>query len=119
MGARMFGLTLKEIMVTAEATAHLERVAAGMRGLRLLILSGKGCGGSEYDLRPVMADDDVSGDDALVVSNTLTIFIPKKDVLKLFGCTVDFVEDAVGNRKIEIINPNEKGRCGCGLSVSF
>lgn len=115
----MFGLTTKEIMVTDAAEAHLTRVVSGLRGLKLLILSGKGCGGSEYDLRPVMVDDDVSGDDALTVSDALTIFIPKKDVLKLFGCTIDFVEDAVGNRKIEIINPNEKGRCGCGLSVSF
>lgn len=115
----MFGLTTKEIMVTPDAEAHLTRVAANMRGLRLLILKGKGCGGNEYDLRPVMAHDDVTGDDELRVSDALTIFIPKADVLKLFGCTIDFAADALGNRKIEIINPNESGRCGCGLSVSF
>jgi iron-sulfur cluster assembly accessory protein len=115
----MFGLTTKEIMVTEAAKVHLTKAASTLRGLRLMILSGKGCGGNEYDLRPVKLDDDVSTDDALIVSDQLTIFIPKKDVLKLFGCTIDFVEDSVGNRKIEIINPNEKGRCGCGLSVSF
>ncbi len=115
----MFSLTTKEIMVTPAAEAHLTRVVSGLRGLRLLILAGKGCGGNEYDLRPVAMNDDVSADEALRVSDALTIYIPQKDVLKLFGCTIDFCEDAVGNRKIEIINPNEKGRCGCGLSVSF
>ena len=115
----MFGITTDEIKITDDAEAHLTKVVTGLRGLRLMILAGKGCGGNEYDLRPVKLDDDVSGDDALNVSDALTIFIPKKDVLKLFGCTIDFVTDAVGNRKIEIINPNEKGRCGCGLSVSF
>jgi iron-sulfur cluster assembly accessory protein len=115
----MFGITTNEIKVTEAAEAHLPRAVNGLRGLRLMILAGKGCGGNEYDLRPVKHDDDVSQDDALVVSNALTIYIPKKDVLKLFGCTIDFVTDAVGNRKIEIVNPNEKGRCGCGLSVSF
>lgn len=103
--------------MTEAAEAHLTRVVTGLRGLRLMILAGKGCGRNEYDLRPVKQDDDVTGDDALKVSDVLTIFIPKTDVLKLFGCTIDFVTDAVGNRKIEIINSNEKGRCGCGLSV--
>lgn len=115
----MFGLTTKEINVTAAAQAHLERAAAGHAGLRLSIRAGKGCGGNEYDLNLVNHNDEIQGDDILDVSDQLKIFIPKADVLKLFGCTIDFIEDTVGNRRIDISNPNEKGRCGCGLSVTF
>ena len=115
----MFGLTTNEVKVTDAARDHLKRVVGDLAGLRLMILKGKGCGGNEYDLRGVEADKIDPSDDKLVVDDQLTLFIPKTDVLMLFGTTIDFVEDAVGNRKIEITNPNEKGKCGCGLSVSF
>ena len=115
----MFGLTTKEVKVTDSATAHFKNVVSGLAGLRLSILEGKGCGGNEYDLSGVLPDKIDPTDEKLVVDEGLTIFIPKTDVFKLFGSTIDFVEDGVGNKKIEITNPNEKGKCGCGLSVSF
>lgn len=115
----MFGLTTNEVKVTDTARAHLKRAVGDLAGLRLMILKGKGCGGNEYDLKGVTADKIDPTDDRLEVEEGLTLFIPKTDVLMLFGTTIDFVEDNVGNKRIEIINPNEKSRCGCGLSVSF
>jgi iron-sulfur cluster assembly accessory protein len=116
----MFKLTTNELKVSLSARTHLRKVVVPpMLGLRLMILSGKGCGGNEYDLRPVVAEKLDLSDEILDVEEGLKIYIPKNDVLKLFGSTIDYVEDQVGNKKIEIINPNEKGRCGCGLSVSF
>ncbi len=115
----MFGLTTKEVQVTDAARAHLKKVVGDLAGLRLMILKGKGCGGNEYDLKGVTPDKVEPGDEKLEVEPGLTIFIPASDVLMLFGTTIDYVEDSVGNRRIEITNPNEKGRCGCGLSVSF
>lgn len=116
----MFGLTTNEIKVTDAARAHLKRVVTNeLAGLRLMILDGKGCGGHKYDLRPVKTGEVEAGDEQLKVDEGLTLFIPAMNVLNLFGSTIDYIEDAVGNKKIEITNPNEKGRCGCGLSVSF
>ncbi len=115
----MFGITTNEIKVTPAAREHLKRVVDGHAGLRLMILKGKGCGGNEYDLRGVTDETIDPTDDRLEIQEGLTIFIPKTDVLMLFGTTIDYVEDSVGNRRIEITNPNEKGKCGCGLSVSF
>lgn len=115
----MFGLTTNEVKVTDDARAHLKRVVGDLAGLRLMILKGKGCGGNEYDLRGVQPDKIDATDVRLEVEEGLTLFIPQTDVLMLFGTTIDYVEDSVGNRKIEIMNPNEKGKCGCGLSVSF
>lgn len=115
----MFALTTKEIDVTSSAQNHLKAALApqGIKALRLSILSGKGCGGHEYDLQPVTSAPE--GHDSLKVDDDLTIFIPSKDVLKLFGSRIDYTTDDLGNTRIIIENPNEKGRCGCGLSVTF
>ena len=115
----MFGLTTNEIKVTDAAREHLKRVKGDMAGLRLMIKRGKGCGGNEYDLRGVDADKIDASDEKLVVDDSLTLFIPSMDVMMLFGTVIDFIEDDVGNRRIHIANPNEKGKCGCGLSVTF
>lgn len=113
-----FGLTLKEINVTAAAQDYLRGLLAGKGGgVRLSILSGKGCGGNEYDLQ--LADGPQVADETLRVDDTLAIYIPMKDTIKLFGTTIDYHTDAVGNSHLAITNPNEKGRCGCGESVVF
>jgi iron-sulfur cluster assembly protein len=114
----MFGLTTREIEVTIQAAEYLKNALAGHRALRLAIKGGKGCGGNEYDLKAVNEDANVD-EDVLKVDDTLSIYIPKTDVLKLFGATIDFIEDNLGNKRLNITNPNEKGRCGCGQSVTF
>jgi iron-sulfur cluster assembly accessory protein len=115
----MFELTTKEIAVTPSALAYLTKIGLGAAGLRLSILGGKGCGGNEYDLRPVQ-EEEISPDDAsLCFAEGLRVFIPQKDVLKLFGTKIDYIEDEIGNRRLDISNPNETGRCGCGKSVNF
>lgn len=115
----MFELTTKEITVTPSALAYLSKAAEGAAGLRLSILGGKGCGGNEYDLQPVEKDGVCAEEAILSLGEGLKIFIPQKDVLKLFGTTIDYIEDDIGNRRLDISNPNETGRCGCGKSVHF
>ena len=117
----MFALTAQDIEVTPAAIAYLRQVAAGVpaTGFRLRLLGGKGCGGSAYDLSPVLAGEEAEGDDFLSLEGGLTLFISPADALKLFGCCVDYIEDDLGNRRIDIRNPNETGRCGCGKSVTF
>ena len=115
----MFDLTTKEIQVTEEARDYLATQCAqqGKQGVRLSIRAGRGCGGSEYDVS--FADAPGPGEEILRVDETLAIYIPAADVLKLFGARVDYRVDDVGNRRMIIDNPNEKGRCGCGESVVF
>jgi iron-sulfur cluster assembly protein len=113
-----FGLTTKEINVSTAAQEYLRGLigaGAPSGGVRLSIKSGKGCGGAEYDLS--RADGPATDDETLQVDAGLAIYIPVHDTLKLFGTTIDYVTDAVGNRHLQITNPNEKGRCGCGESV--
>jgi iron-sulfur cluster assembly protein len=112
-------LTTNEIKVTAAAREYLRGLilnqAGGQGGLRLAIRSGKGCGGAEYDL--AVASVPAAGDETLTVDDTVRVFIPISDTLKLFGTTIDYRADDLGNRRLIIENPNEKGRCGCGESV--
>jgi iron-sulfur cluster assembly protein len=116
-----FGLTTNEIKVTDAAREYLTGLVVthggGAAGLRLAILAGKGCGGAEYDLN--ITQNPPSTHETLKVSENLTIYIPAADVLKLFGTTIDYHTDALGNTHLSITNPNEKGRCGCGESVVF
>lgn len=108
-----------ELLVTDAAKAHLKKVGAAHGSLRLTIRGGKGCGGSEYDLKPVSQDFDLSADDYYDLGEGVRLYIPASDLLKLFGARVDYIEDELGNRRLDISNPNETGRCGCGKSVTF
>jgi len=108
-----------EINITDAARAHLIKVSNGAVGLRLSIRGGKGCGGNEYDLKPLSQGDVDSTDDFIELAEGLTLYIPALDMLKLFGAKIDFIEDDLGNRRIDISNPNETGKCGCGKSVTF
>ena len=107
-----------EIYLTESARTHLIKIANG-QSLRLSIRGGKGCGGNEYDLKPVPADSVDTTDDFFVLNDNVNLYIPAMDMLKLFGSQVDYIEDDLGNRRIDISNPNETGRCGCGQSVTF
>lgn len=109
-----------EITLTEVAKDHLINVSEGTAGLRLAIRGGKGCGGNEYDLKPLMAADDVDpSDDFIELVEGRAIYIPAMDMIRLFGAKIDYIEDELGNRRIDISNPNETGKCGCGKSVTF
>ena len=45
----------------------------------------------------------------------LPVFINKEDVVYFHGVTLDWQKKGL-NEGFDFINPNEKGRCGCGES---
>lgn len=108
-----------EITLTDSARTHLTKVSNGAVGLRLSIRGGKGCGGNEYDLNPLTREEVNVGDDYIALDDVTNLYIPALDMLKLFGAQIDYIEDDLGNRRIDISNPNETGKCGCGKSVTF
>lgn len=74
-------------------------------------VEGAGCSGYSYTLD--FADRDIAGthincDDFIIIIDPLA-----EDLLK--NVTIDFVQKGL-NSQFEFINPNEKGRCGCGVS---
>ncbi len=101
----------------------VEKIRANMArrpdalGLRLYIKDGKGCGGSEYGMEYV--DEMPAEPHDKIEKSGAVLFVPFKDTIRLFGTIIDFGQDEIGNVKFLFRNPNEKGRCGCGESVSF
>ncbi len=94
----------------------LDKAPEGALGLRLSVKT-TGCSGNSYQMEYVGVDDDLSKDE-LFKDNGATIYIPKLYSWMLFGMTIDYITDDLGNTRFDFINPNETGRCGCGESFT-
>jgi iron-sulfur cluster assembly accessory protein len=123
-GGRDDGREKEETMIPITLTdaakariAELARRHEGASGLILRIAKGKGCGGNEYKMD--YADGVPAGHDRLDVADGLALYIPMTDSFMMFGMTIDFGTDDMGNAKFLFENPNETGRCGCGESFSI
>ncbi|HEX6320469.1 MAG TPA: iron-sulfur cluster biosynthesis family protein [Burkholderiales bacterium] len=89
------------ITVTPQAAAQIQQSAGGA-GLRLAArLDAKGV--IEYG----MGFDERAEDDALVVSNGVTILVSPGSVELLTGATLDYVEINPGEWRFIFINPND------------
>ncbi len=72
----------------------------------------KGCSGLSYDMNWVEAAGPA---DEVVSDRGLTVLVDRKASLFLIGTTMDYEERDLSAGFV-FINPNEKGRCGCGES---
>ncbi|GAN70024.1 HesB/IscA family protein [Acetobacter syzygii] len=90
---------------------HLYATAHAGELLRISV-STKGCSGKAYD----MAFVPQSGEgDEVVKDHGLTLLVDRKATLFLIGSEMDYRENDLEEGFV-FINPNEKGRCGCGES---
>jgi iron-sulfur cluster assembly protein len=87
--------------------------ASGQQGKLLKIsVSTKGCSGLSYDMDWV---DAAGPTDEVVTDNGQTVLVDRKASLFLIGTEMDYKVDKL-TAGFTFINPNEKGRCGCGES---
>lgn len=84
------------------------------KGVRLTI-KATGCSGNSYKMEYVEGSAD---QDEAFEENGAKIYIPKLYSWMLFGTTIDYITDELGNSRFDFINPNEVGRCGCGESFT-
>ena len=75
-------------------------------------INTKGCSGLSYTLEYV---DKIDNGDEVFQFEDIKIFVDPKSSLFLIGTQVDYVEGELESG-FKFINPNEKGRCGCGES---
>lgn len=103
------------------STAAAERLRAlysqgtqgGQQGMKLRIaVSTKGCSGMSYDMSWV---PEASPTDEVVTDKDVTVLVDRKATLFLIGTTMDYEVKALSSG-FTFVNPNEKGRCGCGES---
>ena len=59
--------------------------------------------------------DEVNNDDEVFEFDNIKIFVDPKSSLFLIGTQMDYVEGELESG-FKFVNPNEKGRCGCGES---
>jgi len=103
------------LMTLTDAAANRLRTlyAGGQDGKLLRVaLSTKGCSGLSYDMSWV---DAPGPGDEVVTDRGLTVLVDRKATLFLIGTTMDF-EQTTLTSGFTFVNPNEKGRCGCGES---
>jgi iron-sulfur cluster assembly protein len=75
-------------------------------------VSTKGCSGMSCDLSWA---DAPSSSDEVVKDKDVTILVDRKASLFLIGTVMDYQTSQLTSG-FTFVNPNEKGRCGCGES---
>jgi iron-sulfur cluster assembly protein len=106
---------LPPLMRLSDAAAERLRklYASGQEGMLLRIsVNTKGCSGMAYDMSWV---ESPGPGDEVVRDQGLTVLVDRKATLFLIGTTMDYEVKAL-SAGFTFINPNEKGRCGCGES---
>jgi iron-sulfur cluster assembly accessory protein len=107
------------INVTPTAVSEVKKFleAEGMTtessGLRVRVLPG-GCSGYQYALD---VEEEPTGNDKIIVSNGLNIFVDPFSSQLLEGVEIDYVSTVMGSG-FTFKNPNSTGGCGCGSSFS-
>jgi len=80
-------------------------------GIRVGVRKG-GCSGLAYTIEYA---DSVNKFEDVVEDKGVKVIIDPKAALYLIGTRMDFVEEKMKSGFV-FVNPNEKGRCGCGES---
>jgi iron-sulfur cluster assembly protein len=111
------------ISVSERAVQEIKKASAKRasppKGLRVGIRGG-GCTGFSYffewsDSEPRPEDKILSHE---VDGQTVRVFVDPKSYVFLEGSTLDYATTLMA-RGFKWVNPNAKGTCGCGESVSF
>jgi iron-sulfur cluster assembly protein len=106
---------LPPLMRLSDAAAErLARMYSGAQAGMLLRISvnTKGCSGMAYDMSWVEA---AGPTDEVVTDKGQTVLVDRKASLFLIGTEMDYTVEKLTSG-FTFVNPNEKGRCGCGES---
>jgi len=79
-------------------------------------VKGGGCNGLKYFIKPTNEKEEKL--DEVIIKDGIKIIVCGSSLMHLIGSEVTWKEDFMGSR-VEIINPNATGKCGCGESWSI
>ena len=77
----------------------------------------RGCSGLSYTIEYAEKDKNITKFDDVVIKDDIAVFIDPKVSMFLIGSQMVYVEDELKSG-FDFVNPNEKGRCGCGESFN-
>ena len=83
-------------------------------GIRISVRT-RGCSGLSYMVEYAIIDKNITKFDDLVIKDEVSIFIDPKASMFLIGSEMIYKNDDIYSG-FDFVNPNEKGRCGCGES---
>ena len=83
-------------------------------GIRVGIRT-RGCSGLSYTIEYAIKDKNITKFDDVVIRDEVQIFIDPKISMFLIGSKMIY-KDSDLESGFDFVNPNEKGRCGCGES---
>ena len=85
-------------------------------GIRITVRT-RGCSGLSYKIEYAIKDKNISKYDDLIVKDGVNVFIDPKVSMFLIGSKMIYIEEELRSG-FDFVNPNEKGRCGCGESFN-
>lgn len=104
------------IEITDEAIQEILRQQAEKQFSYIRLgVTGGGCAGFEY----IFADtNDISNEDLILDYGKWSFLIDQESIPYIEGMTLDFLTEGL-NKIFKFINPKEKSKCGCGISINF
>ncbi len=87
--------------------------------VRVRVLGG-GCAGFQYDMAFLGPDEDYDAESEEIVQfEGFKVVVDPISFQYVADADVDWIQDGVVYEGFKFINPQVKGSCGCGNSVSF
>jgi len=106
------------LTISDDAFIHIKEILEARKepcaGIRVSVKT-RGCSGMSYTIEYALLEKNISKFDDVVEKNGVQIFIDPKASMFLIGSEMVFKTDEL-NSGFDFVNPNEKGRCGCGES---
>ena len=106
------------LTITDDALIHIKELL-GQRtepceGIKVSMRT-RGCSGMSYTIEYAIRDKNISKFDDVVIKDDTAVYIDPKVSMFLIGSEMIYKTDELTSG-FDFVNPNEKGRCGCGES---
>lgn len=106
------------LKITDNALEHIKELLAQRNepceGIKVSVRT-RGCSGMSYTIEYAIKEKNISKFDDVVTRDGINVFIDPKVSMFLIGSEMVFKTDELTSG-FDFVNPNEKGRCGCGES---
>lgn len=104
--------------ITEDALVHIKELLAKRKepceGIKIGVKT-RGCSGLSYAIEYAVKDKNISKFDDVITKGGVSVFIDPKVAMFLIGSEMIYKTDELTSG-FDFVNPNEKGRCGCGES---
>lgn len=97
-----------------QLAALLKQRSEPCEGIRVGVRT-RGCSGLSYAIEYAIKDKNITKFDDVVKAGDIDIYIDPKISMFLIGSQMVYKEEEL-EAGFDFVNPNEKGRCGCGES---